>query len=251
MSRILIVNPNTSTAMTQTIEAAVTGLPADAKIDVRNVPWGPLSVESETDNILAACAVLDTVWNARDDYDGFVIACFDDPGLDACRELVPQPVVGIGESAIMAAARQADRVGVIIVDTRVTDRVAAHCVRHGLTKDRLLFGSLGGTVLDLNQPSAEVAGRFTHVAQALIAQGAEALVLACAGFSDHAARLEALTGIPVLDGNLCGVERLQALLESGYRNDNALKPQPFLGARAELPAWTITVDGGERKDETR
>src|SRR5690625_4802645 len=146
MAKILVLNPNTSRSMTDTIESALTKFSETVDVSVRNVPWGPLSVESETDNILAASAVVDTVWRARQDYDGFVVACFDDPVLEACRELIAQPVVGIGESAIGAAAGSVDRVGVIIVDTRVEQRVTAHCARNGLPEDRLLFGSLNGTV---------------------------------------------------------------------------------------------------------
>lgn len=254
MTRILVLNPNTSAEMTQTISSALTGFADALTIDVRNVPWGPLSVESEADNIIAAGAVLETIWSTRADYDGFVIACFDDPGLDACRELVSQPVVGIGASAITAAASRVNRVGVIVVDERVVPRVAAHCARNDLAEDRLLFGSLGGTVLDLNKPGVEVAAQFTQVAKDLIARGAEALVLACAGFSDHAARLESLTGIPVFDGNLCGVESVGALIDAGYRNDHGVPPQPFRGSRAETPAWSTpahTADTAEGKDEQR
>lgn len=249
MTKILVLNPNTSPEMTQTIASALTGFRDIVSIDVRNVPWGPFSVESEVDNIVAASAVLDTVWRARNDYDGFVIACFDDPGLDACRELIWQPVVGIGESAIVAARQRAERVGIIVVDTRVITRVAAHCVRNGLTEDRLLFDSLDGTVVELNSTSSGVADRFTRAADNLISRGAQALVLACAGFSDHAERLETRTGIPVFDGNLCGVDKVRALMESGHRNDGGVQPQPFTGTRAPMPTWSATAASQGRENE--
>lgn len=245
MKKILVVNPNTSPEMTRTIATALTECSQTLSIDVKNVPWGPFSVESEADNIVAASAVIDTVWSAREHYDGFVIACFDDPGLEACRELVTQPVVGIGESAIMAAKERVERIGVIVVDARVAPRVATHCVRNGLSEDRLLFGSLDGTVVELNSDSAEVADRFSRVADDLIARGAQCLVLACAGFSDQAQRLEGRTGLPVFDGNLFGVESMRQLLESGYRNDVSVEPQPFTGERASVPTWSVAAAGEE------
>jgi len=243
---ILVVNPNTSPEMTRTIEAALADFDEAVCIDVRNVPWGPLSVESEADNIIAASAVIDTVWNAKDKYDGFVIACFDDPGLEACRELVPQPVVGIGASALLAAKEAVERVGVIVVDTRVVPRVAAHCARNGLDSDRVLFGSLDGTVVELNADSAEVAARFAQVADDLLARGAQCLVLACAGFSDQAGRLERRTGVPVFDGNLFGAESVRRLVERGHRNTDTVGPQPFTGDRTGKPAWSATAGLEER-----
>lgn len=249
MRRILVLNPNTSPDMTATIASALSGYGSTLSIDVQNVPWGPISVESEADNIVAASAVIDTLWSTRGQYDGYVIACFDDPGLAASRELVAQPVVGIGESAIVAARERADRVGVIVVDDRVVPRVAEHCARNGLTEERLVFGSLGGTVLEFNSTSAGVTERFDHVADNLIARGAQGIVLACAGFSDHAGRLERRTGIPVFDGNLCGVERVRALIESGQHNTTGVPPQPFTGERTPAPSWSAGIAADLKEDE--
>ncbi|NED70576.1 Asp/Glu racemase, partial [Streptomyces sp. SID10244] len=38
------------------------------------------------------------------DHDGYLIACFGDPGLDAAREAADAPVMGIAEAAMHLAA---------------------------------------------------------------------------------------------------------------------------------------------------
>ena len=51
---------------------------------------------------LAVPGLLDAI--ARHPADGYVVACFGDPGLDAARELAAGPVVGIAEAAMRTAA---------------------------------------------------------------------------------------------------------------------------------------------------
>ncbi len=49
---------------------------------------GPASIESHYDEALSVPGVLDEIAKGeRDGVDGYVLACFGDPGLDAAREL--------------------------------------------------------------------------------------------------------------------------------------------------------------------
>ena len=50
---------------------------------------------------LSAMATVETVAKFKDDYDAFVIACYGDPGVSACREVTEKPVVGIGEASTL------------------------------------------------------------------------------------------------------------------------------------------------------
>ena len=66
---------------------------------------GPVSIEGHYDEAIAAIGVLDEVRKGeREGFDGYVIACFGDPGLLAAREIANGPVVGIAEAAMHAAS---------------------------------------------------------------------------------------------------------------------------------------------------
>ena len=65
---------------------------------------GPASIESHYDEALAVPGVLDEIAKGeRDGVDGYVLACFGDPGLDAARELASGPVVAIAEAGMKVA----------------------------------------------------------------------------------------------------------------------------------------------------
>ena len=96
---IKVINPNTSEPMTEAIKRSARAV---AGVDVHAVtaPMGPASIESHYDEALAVPGVLAELGGA----DGYVIACFGDPGLDAAREVADGPVVGMAEAAMRAAS---------------------------------------------------------------------------------------------------------------------------------------------------
>ena len=66
---------------------------------------GPPSIEGYYDEALATPGLLaEVAAGEREGCDGYVIACFGDPGLYAARELARGPVIGIAEAAMHAAS---------------------------------------------------------------------------------------------------------------------------------------------------
>lgn len=237
MKPVLIINPNTSASMTESIRHGARQANGDGSVDATNVPWGPISVETELDSLLAASAVVELIWERRNDYSGFAIACFDDPGLAEVREIVTAPVVGIGEAAILRARDAHSVIGVIVVSERVVGRVREHFGKYEVSGDRLRFASLDGCVLDLDTPSDAVSEQFVNAAQQLVMQGAECVVLACAGFSHAVGPISDAVGVPVMDGNRLSIELLWSYLEAGGYEQKSEAPQPFEGVRPSKPTW--------------
>ncbi len=102
---ILVINPNTTVSMTEKIGAAARAVAAaGTEVVAVNPDQGPASIEGHYDEALCLPGLLDEVRKGEAaGFQGYVIACFDDPGLGACRELARGPVVGICEAAMLAA----------------------------------------------------------------------------------------------------------------------------------------------------
>ena len=75
----------------------------DSELTYVNPEEGPESIETYLDEFLSAIGVLKIIAKERDNYDGFVIACGDDPGLFGAREVTDKPVVTIGQSPMLIA----------------------------------------------------------------------------------------------------------------------------------------------------
>ncbi|HET6319807.1 MAG TPA: aspartate/glutamate racemase family protein, partial [Chloroflexota bacterium] len=78
MTRLLVVNPNTSREMTHTIRVSAEGAARAIGVDVDTMcaPHGPLSIEGRFDEIVSAYWTLDCVMDAIKRYDGVVVACY-------------------------------------------------------------------------------------------------------------------------------------------------------------------------------
>jgi allantoin racemase len=102
----MVVNPNTTVSMTDTVVAASRTVAAATTTVVGGTPArGVSAVESNLDEVWGAVCVTEQVTAGEQaGVDGYVIACFGDTGLAAARELARGPVVGMSEAALYAAA---------------------------------------------------------------------------------------------------------------------------------------------------
>ena len=107
--KIKVINPNTTLTMTAKIgEAAAAVASSGTEVIAVSPAMGPASIEGHYDEAVSALGVLDEVRKGKaEGCDGYLIACFDDPGLQAAREIADGPVVGIS----MIGARVGELVG--------------------------------------------------------------------------------------------------------------------------------------------
>ena len=110
--RLVLINPNTTASMTAKAGAAARAVAAaGTEIVAINPACGPVSIEGYLDEAYAVPGLLDEIARCERSApaDGYIIACFDDTGLDAARCLARAPVVGIGEAAFHLASLVAGR----------------------------------------------------------------------------------------------------------------------------------------------
>ena len=113
MTKILVVNPNTTVSMTEIIVTAARSVAvAGTEILAVTSAMGPASIEGFYDEAFAVPGLIQAISNAPD-ADAAIIACFDDTGLDAARSAARYPVVGICEAALVTAGQIAKRIGVV------------------------------------------------------------------------------------------------------------------------------------------
>jgi allantoin racemase len=103
--RILIINPNTTVSITEKIGASArTVANPGTEVTTVNPEKGPVSNEGFYDEAFAVPDLIDEIKKGEaQGYDGYIVACFDDPGLSAARTITGRPVVGICEAAIHMA----------------------------------------------------------------------------------------------------------------------------------------------------
>ncbi|MFE1664786.1 aspartate/glutamate racemase family protein [Microbacterium sp. P02] len=202
--RITLINPNTSRAMTAKIAAAAREVAGPGIEIVAVCPdEGPSAIESHFDEVFAAVAVVDLIdKDLRDGgSDAYVVACFGDPGLDAARELVDVPVIGIAEAAMHVASISGRSFAVVTTLSRTLGRAKDLVARYGMAEACVSMTGSGIPVLDLEDTGSAAYETIAGLcAEAVADRGADVIVLGCAGMADLCTTLTARVGVPVVDG---------------------------------------------------
>ena len=219
---IVVINPNTTTAMTQRIAATAQAV---AQAGTHVIPIqpsaGPASIEGYADEAMAVPHMLEAMFAVQSQHlavAGYVIACFDDTGLDAARCVLDAPVVGIGEAACHMAALVAARFSVITTLSRSVSPIEHNLVKYGLAARCARVRAAEVAVLDLEDATSDAYAHISNeIRTALKEDRAEAIVLGCAGMTDLAARLSKEHGVPVIDGVGAAVKLIESLAALGLK----------------------------------
>ncbi len=223
--RIHVINPNTTTSMTKKIGVAAKAA-ASPGVEVRavNPDFGPPSIEGYFDEAFSVPGLLAEVAKAPD-ADAFVIACFDDSGLEAARCATEAPVVGIGEAAFHVASLIAERFSVVTTLSRSIAPIERNLVKYGLAARCTRVRASNVPVLALEEPGSDARRVIeAEIKRALAEDGADAIVLGCAAMTNlvrdlerSVGALERSVGAPVLDGVACAVSLAESLVRIGLR----------------------------------
>lgn len=229
--KIKIINPNTTQAMTDSIrEMAEKYADEGTEIIAVSPATGPDSIETFIDEYLAVPGVIQEIikGDKDEDVDAFVIACFGDPGLQAAREATDKPVLGIAESAITTAKFIAPYFSVVSVLDR-SRKMTEDLVRdYGAEPFCKSIRSTGLSVLEFGKnPQKGLEALLEQARKAVKEDGAECILLGCAGFVDFVEKLREELGVPVLDGVMPAVKLAEALVKMGVKTSkyNTWKPQ--------------------------
>jgi allantoin racemase len=201
MSKILVINPNSTEAVTRGIDEACEPLRMNGgpQIHVTTLKEGPPGIETQqhVDGVVAP--LLNLIAKSDQHYDAFVIACYSDPGLHALREATKKPVLGISECGILTALTLGHKFGVIAILEKSIPRHLRYTGALGVT-DRLAAELPVGIGVTQLSDENRTFGRMVEVGRTLKeTHGANVIVMGCAGMARYRKPLQEAVGIPVVE----------------------------------------------------
>jgi len=178
-----------------------------------NPDMGPASIEGFCDEALSIVGVLDEIRKGEaQGIDGYVIACFGDPGLYAARELARGPVIGIAEAAMHTAVLLSLEFSIVTTLAR-TRIIAQHLVdRYGMNQFCRNIRTINLPVLSLETDAHAQTAILEECYKAIEHDHAGAIVLGCGGMANLAMQLTQELNVPVIDGVSAAVKFAEALI---------------------------------------
>jgi Asp/Glu/hydantoin racemase len=201
MTTIYVINPNSTQAVTDAIDAALDPLRSGDGPEIACVTLaeGPPGIESQRDVDGVVAPLLARAAALEDAADAFVIACFSDPGLHALREQSGRPVLGIAECGVLTALTIAPRFGVLAILPASIARHRRYFAAMGVA-DRLAGElAIDVGVADLADERLTFARLADRGAALRDQHGADVVVMGCAGMARYRAALEDSLAIPVVE----------------------------------------------------
>ncbi|GAB7363875.1 hypothetical protein MBLNU230_g4438t1 [Neophaeotheca triangularis] len=236
---ILVVNPNTTQAMTDALPPLVHRLGyTSTDFTFFTAPSGVPSINNEDDAAVSMEHCLPSLIQEIPDYDAFLICCYSHHPLVAAmrteftkQNLHHKAVTGIFEASVATCLQTItppNKFGIVSTGSQWVD-IMNDAIRALLgTESSSRYAGTETTGLDANElhsaPKAEVDRRMKEATGRLLQNGAKAICLGCAGMAglDLVVReacvatlgQEAGQGVKIVDGVVSGVNFLEGALRA-------------------------------------
>jgi Asp/Glu/hydantoin racemase len=213
MTRLLLLNPNTTHAVTDLMMRSALAIAAPG-VELRAVtaPRGVPYISNRSEALIGGAIAMETLAEVAPAPDVAILAAFGDPGLFAMREAFDFPVIGVSEAAMLAACMIGGKFLIVSFTSAMLGWYRDCVVAHGLDARcagvvalDLPFGALdavqemqGDALIDFARAEAE-------------ARDAACVIFAGAPLAGLAARARARLERPVIDPVAAAVKLAEAL----------------------------------------
>lgn len=241
--RILLLNPNTTEAITQRLLSAAQAVAAlGTELVPLTAPRGVPYIATRGEAQIGGAIALEMLAEHHHEVDAAVIAAFGDPGLMGARELFDIPVVGMAEAAMLTACMLGRRFA-IVTFARALGPWYEECVEmHGLTGRCAGIRMLDEGFSDIADVQEEKEAVIVELAQrAVVEDEADVVILAGAPLAGLAAKVADRIPVPVVDQMGAALKQAEALVSLKPRKATAGTfrrpgPKPTLGLAPALAA---------------
>ena len=220
--KILCINPNSSKKVTESIKQTCEqyALP-DTEVTVECVSNAPIALNDYCDIVLTEIFLLEMFKENEPKYDGFIIACHGDVGVNQLRELTDKPVIGIGEASLILALPLGHKFSILSRKRKKVVQKEEMVKRYGLENR---CASIKMTQLEVNAEGDDKKEQLIRAGKdAVKNDGAEVLVLGCGGMAGLDKEIEKAIGVPVIDGVVSALMIIESLIRYGLKTSKVGK----------------------------
>ena len=215
--RILLINPNTTSAVTDIVAGHARRIAGEAATIVPVTGrFGARYISTRAAAAIAGHAALDAMASHVGGCNAVYLACFGDPGLLALREIAPVPVVGMAEAACHAACAQGQRFSIVTGGALWKPMLEEFVAMIGLG-DRLAsvrtIAPTGGQIAQ--NPDVALADLAAACEACAREDGADVVILGGAALAGLAERIQPAVSVPVICSVEAGTQAVIAAAQAG------------------------------------
>ncbi len=199
-------------------------------VDIAAVSSGPLSIESYCDEYVCVQPTLELALKTEQTgYDGIIIGCFGDPGIEAFRETLKIPVVGPGEASMHVASMLGYGFTIITILKNVVNPLKVLARKLSLEDKLVSVRVIDKPVLSLSENVENTKIRLLEEGEMAVKEdGADTLVLGCMSeaFLGLSEFLQEKLGVPVVNPVGVSVKTAELLVVNRLSHSKLAYPPP-------------------------
>ncbi|WP_298013012.1 aspartate/glutamate racemase family protein [uncultured Castellaniella sp.] len=227
--RLLVINPNISTSVSDLIEAEARRAAADdTQITMLTAQFGVAYIETRFESLIAGYATSILAAEHAPAHDAVIVAAFGDPGVTGLREALDIPVVGMTEAALMSACLLGQRFSIIAISSRITAWYRENVERNGLISRLASIRNLESPLRDIGSVQEDHAEKLIALCNDAVEHDhADSIILAGAPLAGLARRVRDQLPVPVVDGvssAVCHAQTLARLAPVGASKGSFARP---------------------------
>jgi Asp/Glu/hydantoin racemase len=212
--RILLLNPNTTEAVTELMAAAGRAVAsAGTEIVPMTAPRGFPYISTRAEAQIGGAVALEMLAEVHRSVDGAIMAAYGDPGLLGARELFDIPIVGVSEAAMLTACMVGQRFVIVTFATALTSWYRDCVEMHGLMGRCAGIFALDQAFSSIAEVQNEKLDLLVSLAnKAIGAMGADVMIFAGAPLAGLAGKVRHRIPVPIIDPVAAAVKQAEALI---------------------------------------
>lgn len=233
--KLMVINPNSSETVTGAImESARRAAAPGTELVGVTTKGGTRNVDSAFGDYLSGAFMIRTCLDAVSVHapDAVVLAGFGRVGIDALKEALAIPVVSISEASMAIACLLGHRFTTLTMLRQFIPYQQDLVRLYGFEAKCASVRAINVNVEECVTQRDKTLRELKEQIRAIVAEdGAEVVILACAGLCGYDVELSRLSGVPVLDPVAVGVKVAESLVGLGLSHSKlrkfAVPPQPI------------------------
>jgi allantoin racemase len=211
--KILLLNPNTTAAVTDLLHAAGSkAASSGTELVPMTAPRGVPYIATRAEAQIGGAIALEMLAEAGAGIDAAVIAAFGDPGLFGARELFSFPVVGLAEAAMLTACMVGRRFSIVTFAGALAPWYEDCVAMHGLASRCAGIRALDGKFQSISEVQSEKEDLLVALANRAVEEdSADVVILSGAPLSGLAAKVRDRISVPVIDPVAAAVRQAETL----------------------------------------
>jgi len=212
--RILIINPVGTGKWNESDKKIYQSFASsNTEIDVVSLDKGPESIETREAEAKVIPYVVKKALELHEKYDGIIVNCCLDPGVEIIRSLIKTPTIGPCQASLAIASTIGKKIGIVTVSKTAPPLFNELVARYGMENKVVSIKGIKLSVPEINNDRTYTIELLKKEVAKVVKDGANTVILGCTGLAGFAKELQKSANVPIVDPVGAAIKVLEDIIE--------------------------------------